>query len=99
MGVMTDQLDDGIGDTKVLVGPTSGDSRNATPACFLPRGRRLSLASRRSDYAGSQQKIRHEIEGFWVTTFDGLRGTPMVVGESDMALDCVNRARSQPIVE
>jgi hypothetical protein len=73
-------------DTKVLVSATSGDHRNPTPTCFLPRGCRLSLASRPSHDAGSQQEIHHEIEGFWATTFDGLRGTPMVVGEKDMAL-------------
>jgi hypothetical protein len=91
MGVKADQLDDSIGRYQSI---GRCDRRNATPTCFLPRGCRLSLASRPSHYEGSQQEIRPEIKGFWVTTFDGLRGTPMVVGENDTALPLNSSGKS-----
>jgi hypothetical protein len=37
-------------------------------------------------YAGLLQGRHHEIECYWVTTFDDLRDTSFVVGKNDRAL-------------
>ena len=61
-----------------------------TPTCLLLIGNRLSLALRRSHYAGSRREIRHEIECFCATTFDGPAGVAVPFTLTD---ECPSRAR------